>query len=273
MENSVIGNKHVTETTLEDLMIMMYHISEKPDLLNTLREKKYTVKDTDKTFRVINYWESVGLLNSERESNGWRKFSIIDIVYLNILSKLRKFNFSIEMLKTVKLDLEKYLGYCRPEDEYKLTILEYALYKVLTCANRGNVYFLIDEDAHLECISCRDRLYMKNHKELPDTYIYLNFNEFLDKLSIFKKFNVNIPIHNDKEYVLDGIGEEKLLKVLRTKNWKNINVTPHEDNILIECTQDLIEDVSSAPDYSDIVIKKQDGVVIKKEIKEKIKAK
>ncbi len=54
---------------------------------NILNEKKYAIKDTDASYRSINHWSSLGLLDDVREDNnkGWRKFSIIDIVWLRIL--------------------------------------------------------------------------------------------------------------------------------------------------------------------------------------------
>ena len=42
-------------------------------------EKKFSVKDTNITYRVINHWMAEGLISDARtEEKGWRKLSIFD---------------------------------------------------------------------------------------------------------------------------------------------------------------------------------------------------
>jgi DNA-binding transcriptional MerR regulator len=45
------------------------------------------------TYRQINHWESKGLLTAARDtdSSGWRKFSLVDVVCLAIITELRSF--------------------------------------------------------------------------------------------------------------------------------------------------------------------------------------
>jgi len=55
------------------------------------------------TYGKVNTWDSKGLLSSSREKSetGWRKFSIIDSVKLNIISNLRKAGFPRKQLRVV----------------------------------------------------------------------------------------------------------------------------------------------------------------------------
>lgn len=66
-----------------------------------VNQPRYTVRDTGATYRIINHWASQGLLPERREkdSAGWRKLSIKDLLWLEIVKELREFGFPIEKIK------------------------------------------------------------------------------------------------------------------------------------------------------------------------------
>ena len=65
-----------------------------------IRAKKYTVRDTDVSHRVICHWGEKGILPAGFGDigDGWRKFSLIEIVWLQVVKKLREFGFSLDCL-------------------------------------------------------------------------------------------------------------------------------------------------------------------------------
>ena len=67
-----------------------------------LNNKRYTVKDTDLSYRTINHWMAEGLLDDDRQHDaGWRKLSFKDLLWVRILQELRKFGFPLEKLREV----------------------------------------------------------------------------------------------------------------------------------------------------------------------------
>lgn len=63
------------------------------------------------TYRFINYLTDTGLLDDRRDTTGvgWRKFSFIEIVYINIVIALRKFGVKADAIKPIyKFFSEKY---------------------------------------------------------------------------------------------------------------------------------------------------------------------
>lgn len=72
--------------------------------LGQFKEKRFTIKDTDLTYRTLNHWVSEGLIDDERnnEGQGWRKFSIYDRLWVQIILELRKYGISFEKIKSVK---------------------------------------------------------------------------------------------------------------------------------------------------------------------------
>jgi hypothetical protein len=92
-----------------------------------LRERKYTVKDTGIPYRMINHWEAKKLMpegvnnKDGREESGWRMFSLVEIVWLKIIARLRNFGFSLKQIEGVKKNIIHWnkLGYY-PSLEYSL---------------------------------------------------------------------------------------------------------------------------------------------------------
>jgi DNA-binding transcriptional MerR regulator len=71
-----------------------------------LNEKRHRLKNKDVTHRVLNHWEELGLLTCQRETGKrWRKYSIMDLIWVRIMSELRKFGFPLAGMKKVKESL------------------------------------------------------------------------------------------------------------------------------------------------------------------------
>ncbi|MFH1694515.1 MAG: MerR family transcriptional regulator [Patescibacteria group bacterium] len=77
-------------------------------LREKLRERKYTVKDTDIPYRTINYWELSGLMpegvniGDRQKESSWRIFSIVEIAWLKVVDRLRGFGLSIKQIHVIK---------------------------------------------------------------------------------------------------------------------------------------------------------------------------
>ena len=264
-------HKTLTDATIGEIITLASFIEKNPIVLTKLREKKYTAHDTDKTFRIINYWESVGLLDNNRQSSGvgWRKFSMMDLVFMHLLAKLREFDFSIQKLKVVKADLEGVLVVGKAQN--RMTILEYAYLRAFAGEKGGNTYFMITPDGHTTFVTQKDIFLMQLLGEVPEGYIFINFNQLLSKRVKLSKNS--IPVHDDNAYVLTE-KERAILEILRTKEYKSISITPKDngESLLIECTTDYVEG-AELPDYADILTRVQDGSIVQRQVKEKIKVK
>lgn len=266
-----LNGKTATDTTIESILTLDKLIEESPDILVNLRMKRFTAKDTDKSFRIINFWESIGLLDNNREGGNekWRKFSMIDVLYIHILSKLREFGFSLPKLKETKNDL------LEPVEcgglEYPFSVLEWAYLRAVALKNRGNTYFIVDSDGHIHCTSAKDMILMEALSELPASYVFINFNKLLKEKIKLKGHD--IPVYSERMYVLDGKGEEALLELLRTTDYNSIKTTQnHDGSILIEREYNALDN-NVVADFADIVTKVQDGNVVRQVVTEKIKIK
>jgi uncharacterized protein YfaA (DUF2138 family) len=83
-----------------------YFDEENSKLHKLIREKRYTVKDTDISSRVINHWDDKGLLPDgvQVEEEKWRKFSFLLRLYgLKWLKLLEALVFLWMRLKKLRI--------------------------------------------------------------------------------------------------------------------------------------------------------------------------
>src|SRR6266446_2603580 len=69
-------------------------------ILGVLANAQFTVNDAPQSSRTMNYYEEKGLLLSTREATqGWRRFTANELVWLYIIDNLRMFGFPVELIK------------------------------------------------------------------------------------------------------------------------------------------------------------------------------
>jgi MerR HTH family regulatory protein len=109
----------------------------KADLIHN---KQFSVSATGETYRTINFWESSGLIDNNREeSSEWRKFTFLDIVWIMVIKELTDFGYPIKKTQIVKENL------CHSVEGEISLLVEYLYsfqlksYKVLIVYNDGTV--------------------------------------------------------------------------------------------------------------------------------------
>ena len=75
-------------------------------ITQVLNNTERNLKFDSITYRQLNSWEKEGLLTVQREGREWRRFSIIDAVWVKLIKELREFGMSREQLKVTKQSLE-----------------------------------------------------------------------------------------------------------------------------------------------------------------------
>jgi len=68
-----------------------------------LNDSERKIKLNSVTYRQLNSWEEQDLLTIKRKDRGWRKFSIMEAVWLKIVAELREFGFPIEKSSASRL--------------------------------------------------------------------------------------------------------------------------------------------------------------------------
>lgn len=75
-------------------------------ILEIIRERKFSRKDVLVTPRELNHWKSKKLLYEDYEDSKWKKFSIVDIIWIQIINELRKYELPLATLYKIKQNLK-----------------------------------------------------------------------------------------------------------------------------------------------------------------------
>ena len=230
-----------------------------------LHEPRYTLKETDLTYRVVNHWDSEGLIDSTRaEEKGWRRFSLLDVVWLHVLMELRLFGLSLEKLLRAKHSLRQKRG------ENGTELFEY--YVALALLRKEPVYLLVFRDGTGEM--AYDEQYQMTLEFFPiANHVRIEINPILQRL--FPKLElgtireVRVQLADDEMEVLQLIRSGRFESV--TVKRKNGRIERIEAEETVEAQRRIAEILQDA-DFQDISVKKENGrvVSIKRTIKKKV---
>ena len=79
---------------------------ENRDLWIFFNTPTYRISEKVVSYRVISHWEKLGIIRKNREKNAeWRKFSLMDVIWIFIVKHLRHFGLSLTAIKSVRFDL------------------------------------------------------------------------------------------------------------------------------------------------------------------------
>lgn len=145
----------------------LWHEMDRKNLRQQVNDKRFTVKDGDVSYRVINHWTAQGLLDDDREddSKDWRKLSLKDLLWLRVLRELRRFGLPLETLRTAYQSL----NYVGNKPSYNLEAA------IGMCLIREPVFVVVFNDGHAE-LAAPDCLQFTDAIAGYQTYIRINLN-------------------------------------------------------------------------------------------------
>lgn len=177
------------------------------------------LNDTDRkisfetiSYRQLNSWGQQGLLNGHREGREWRRFSIIDAVWVKIIYELRLFGMSWEQIKVAKESLafeSKKCGVSMP-------LLEF--YTSFAIAAKMPVLLLIFKDG--VTVPCSETQYKVAKESIGiENHIQISLNSllqgFFPDVDLAPAYKNQIPL---------TIEEIKLLSFIRVKKFEKVEV-------------------------------------------------
>lgn len=279
------------------------------NLSQQIREKRFGIKDVGVTYRWISYWDSKGLLIGDYSEGKWRKFDLVEFVWLKMIIKLREFNFPIDKIKWIKDNLiqnaavSELIGHDEVAD---------ILIRLSSEGNKEEMKRLLKDKNFIDQMTVQSLNLFENLILDIVTFqngysILINSNELipvkhsaLESLSELKEFNdllrgsfISISVSEIlRDYMIREVGiksknklalltreEEKVLEVLRQDNLKSVIIKYDQDkeiNLLetvkvvkIDKRARLIDFIMTHG-YQDITIKTQDGEIVYCENKLKI---
>lgn len=254
----------------ESIVLFLSSHKDNPEYKATLdrfNEKIFKVSDTGITYRTINSWENANLLLAgPNEEAKWRKFSIIEVLWLHIIKELRDLGLSTSKILTLKDSLFKNNGaygegITSTFGVYLLSIRAKRDVMVVV-ANSGIGDFLLDFEYELAL----------RNEDFPNTHIVINLNKIcadFEGKPEYRKRNQHFYIYNQKEMeIINAINSSPDIKeiVIKPLNGKihKVDYKSHIKNP--EKALDLIKNLISSSSRNEIVVKTEQNRVVLVEV-------
>lgn len=170
--------------------------------LETLSQRTCQLDVNLVSYRTLHHWDSMGLIECGRESSksGWRKFNLVEVLWLNVIIKFRDLGISLEKIKDAKtLFFEKIPG-------INLKYVEYYLVGALYF--KQPAFFVMTSDHESEFLSYEE---LTNAMEVGllnnSILIHLNpvLNKIFKKIEIGSNFSFKRPVTNEQNTICDVI--------------------------------------------------------------------
>ncbi len=122
------------------------------------REKRFTVKDTGVSYRMINHWKDVGIIPDscfDDKNQDWAKFNLVELLWLKVANELRSFGLPLEKIKRVKKDILIW-------NEKQQTYLDFEYRIYLSITTKSDLFLFIESDGSTQIQSLNFFIFMKN---------------------------------------------------------------------------------------------------------------
>lgn len=222
-----------------------------------LNNKERNIKFESISYRQLNSWDKVGLLTAGREGREWRKFSIMDAIWVKIIQEMRDFGMSWEKIANAKKSLE----YENNLYNVPMPILEF--YTAFAIGNKMPVLILVFKDGL--CVPANFTQY-KIAREFSkvDNHLQINLNIILQDffpevdLKPLSKIEANIALDEMELLAFIRIGEYEKIEIL----FNNGKMQTVEGMQRIDANQ-ILSDVINEHKFQKIEIVVADGKKVK----------
>lgn len=238
------------------------------DFNSIINTRKYTVKDSTMTYRQANSMASDNMLPEDKDrNNGWRKFSLKELIYIELVLSLKKLGLKHSQLRNV------WDSFFNP---YKNARKEKRLWRELSddvialVMGHIDIVLTITESGEVSYIHPAFFTIVYPTKE---PFVFVSMSDIVNKVAtrIGKEgFTPKVTL-NTVEYSLTA-KEEKVLTLLRDHNFKTIKLTKKDGEIELIRAEKVNEiDVGSVTAimeaiskgrYQNISITQRDGKVV-----------
>lgn len=142
-----------------------------------LNVKKMRLAEGKVSYRVLSHWEKLDLISFKKDKEkGWRKYSIVDLVWLEIILILRNFGLPLPDI----LKIKKYLEMGEWENKpTQFPLLE--MYIANAYELRIPTYLLVFQDGIAEPLTHFEYMDTMNNMRLED-HLRISINDILNEL-------------------------------------------------------------------------------------------
>ncbi len=170
------------------------------------------------SYRTLHHWDSIGLIECERESNsGWRRFNLIEALWVYVIIKFRAMGVSLDsIVKAKPIFFEKIPG-------TDLKFFDY--YLVAALYFKTPVFFVNPPEEPSEFLSYEEMISAMEVGLLQDC-ILIHLNPLMNK--IFKKIKVESKVPFKRTVTPE---QNKVCELLEQEDFDSIKLTKIDGKI------------------------------------------
>jgi DNA-binding transcriptional MerR regulator len=228
--------------------------------LRHIRLRDHFVQNTV-SCRVLNHWELQGLLECERNNeSGWRKFNLIEHLWLRIIQKLREIGLPLAKIVQIK---PFYFEMYNNDDEiafadYYITIAQ--IFKL-------PVFFVILLDENQAEFLDYHEFQAAMTRQCLGSYLSINLNDLLNQVFVKKVkpiYPITRPLSPNLAEAINVLEDEEFDVATIQKKGRNIQKVELDKHF-----DEKISDRRILEDYDnvDLIKKKRKGEVVSKKRK------
>ena len=192
-----------------------------------LNEQKYKIDDDRLSSRLLNHWYKTGIIDDDRPNGkGWKKFSISELVWVQIIFKLRKFGLDLNRIKLAK----NYIDIYNELDENSNCLL-LDFYIIVAMYSKIPVKLLVFESGQAEIVRQVDIDIANEFEVITEDFIMIDLNKLLDKLFTKKKIKADYfgQMGSDKKSALAQQIETSVSK----ENIQSVTIKVNDEDYII----------------------------------------
>jgi DNA-binding transcriptional MerR regulator len=192
-------------------------------LSKLLNDPTAHLKNQEITARQVNSWDEYGLIGIEREGVEWRKYSIVDAVWLNTIYELRQLGIPVDIIRNVKQALEKGSDWTGTP----MPLLEFCIYRAIN--HKDHIVLLVFSDGSAMPITYEQYFLNVYHQELKN-HVLIDLSHILQRNFEANKQNI-LNKSDGKE--LGNDDKNKLTNFIKKGSYEKTPLTINGERITL----------------------------------------
>lgn len=164
-------------------------------IIEQINQQTYTIGEEKLSSRVLNHWYQEGIITDDRPNNkGWKKFSFSEIVWMQIVIKLRRFGLDLQRIKKVKEQIDIYNTI---KSQSKCPLLDF--YIIVAITSSIPIKFIVFESGQAEIVK-QTEIDLANYlNNITEDFITIDINKLLNRIIAKKSVKADYFNYNKTE--------------------------------------------------------------------------
>lgn len=194
----------------------LYESAKATEIIKRFHSRHLEIEKSDVSYRVLTHWDSLDLIECERDSSqGWRRFNLIETLWLSVIKKSRELGLSLEQLAKAKSSFFQKIS-----SDSSIDFADY--YLIGAIFMKFPTFFIIFPDGHGEFLFYEE-VDLNLSMGAIESHISIFLNPLLNRI-LRKKIEWSFPLQQaasvKQATIIDLMNSEEFnyLNILKKKN-------------------------------------------------------